>query len=304
MVWITLNGSDGDSLKGQPGKTDSQKCKTRWLAPIVGGYVQTWTNFDQEKEWKGIKLISSKEEEDGTNNYSEFKQKVILELDAASYWQYVDGLEYNHSGAQTKCYVIRDGKSVDKAWIALKNEDEPANALTAVTIRQQIIVFQCTTILLLVPSHGSAHQKLRDADPSMIPDSEFTKHLVLLMTQHDAWRYCCNWLRDRGKVKAWTTHFRAPMRLSHPVRTITKVTKHLLPYNGQQHSAPCKFCENIYCKTPVSHTKADCFSYTGGKAGKYPENFCSRRDVHLSHKAQTAAQDKQALEGRGSDAGN
>ncbi|KAJ7148967.1 hypothetical protein C8R43DRAFT_952212 [Mycena crocata] len=80
--------------------------------------------------------------------------------------------------------------------------------------------------------------------------------------------------------------------------------KRPLPYNGQQRSAPRKFCENVYCETPVGHTKADCFSYTGGKAGKYPENFRGRKDVHLSPEARTAARRKQALEGRGGDAGN
>jgi len=49
----------------------------------------------KEKEWKGIKLTPIKEEEDGTNNFNEFKQKSQLELDAAGYWQYVDGLDYN-----------------------------------------------------------------------------------------------------------------------------------------------------------------------------------------------------------------
>jgi len=48
----------------------------------------------------------------------------------------------------------------------------------------------------------------------------------------------------------------------------------------------------------VGHTKADCFSYGGGKAGKYPENFCGKRDVHLAPEARIAARRKQALEGK------
>jgi len=53
----------------------------------------------------------------------------------------------------------------------------------------------------------------------------------------------------------------------------------------------------MFCETPVGHTKADCFSYGGGKAGKYPENFRGKRDVHLAPEARIAARRKQALEG-------
>ncbi|KAJ7439130.1 hypothetical protein FB451DRAFT_1415930 [Mycena latifolia] len=58
-------------------------------------------------------------------------------------------------------------------------------------------------------------------------------------------------------------------------------------------------CNNVYCETPVGHTKADCFSYGGGKAGKYPVNFWGRKDVHLAPEARIAAWRKQALEGAG-----
>ena len=149
----------------------------------------------KEKEWKGIKLTPIKEDEDGTNNFNEFKQKSKLELDAAGYWKYIDGPEYNPPvipelklsqevqgldgtgnmvtitipeneavviAAKTeaeswlaadkkahaivvkavpvkKLYVVHDYKSAHDAWVALKNEYEPANALTAITIKQQII---------------------------------------------------------------------------------------------------------------------------------------------------------------------
>ena len=44
-----------------------------------------------------------------------------------------------------KLYIVRDCKLTHAAWVALKNEYEPANALTAVTIKQQIIGYQCGT---------------------------------------------------------------------------------------------------------------------------------------------------------------
>jgi hypothetical protein len=59
------------------------------------------------------------------------------------------------------------------------------------------------------------------------------------------------------------------------------------------------FCENVYCETPVGHIKADCFSYGGGKAGKYPNNFWGWKDIHLVPEARIAVQRKQALEGAG-----
>ncbi|KAF8206776.1 hypothetical protein K438DRAFT_1816406 [Mycena galopus ATCC 62051] len=67
------------------------------------------------------------------------------------------------------------------------------------------------------------------------------------------------------------------------------------PYNSQQRG-PRPVCENAFCETPVGHSKADCFSYGGGKVGKYPENFRGRKDVHLAPEARIAARRKQALE--------
>ena len=133
------------------------------------------------------------------NNFKKFKQKSQLELDAARYWQYINGLDYNppaipvlkqsqqiqgldSTGATVtvtipgnevavenmwkeaeawlladkkahavivkavpvkKLYVVHDCKSVHNAWMTLKNEYEPANALKAVTIKQQIIGYEC-----------------------------------------------------------------------------------------------------------------------------------------------------------------
>ncbi|KAJ7227346.1 hypothetical protein GGX14DRAFT_531039 [Mycena pura] len=69
-----------------------------------------------------------------------------------------------------KLYVVRDCKSAHDAWIALKNEYEPANTLTAVTIKQQIIGYQCGTHDDPVRWRQvmvQLYQKLRDADPPL-----------------------------------------------------------------------------------------------------------------------------------------
>ncbi|KAJ7449452.1 hypothetical protein B0H11DRAFT_2247191 [Mycena galericulata] len=203
-------------------------------------------NVEKEKEWRGLKLTPILEDEDGSNNYSEFKQKAILDLDAAGYyWKYVAGEDYNPpvipellqsiqvqgidaAGNQIAVTIPGNEAAVDAAkknaevWllgdkkahalivkavpssklyiIALKNEYEPSNALTAITIKQQIISYQCSANedpvnwrQVMIQLYG----KLRDADAFMMPDTEFAKHLVTLMSLSDAWRYCRDSLRER-----------------------------------------------------------------------------------------------------------
>ncbi|KAJ6493551.1 hypothetical protein C8R47DRAFT_975273, partial [Mycena vitilis] len=214
------------------------------------------SNTDKEKDWRGLKLTPIVENEDGSNNYSAFSQKSILDLDAAGYWKFVAGDDYNppvipellqsmqvqgldaagnmiavtipgnetavdaakknaeawlqaekkahavivKAIPDTKLYIARDCKSAHDVWMALKNEYEPSNALTAITIKQQIIGFQCAAHddpvnwrEVMVQLYG----RLREADPFMMPDTEFAKHLVTLMTPSDAWRYCRDSLRER-----------------------------------------------------------------------------------------------------------
>ncbi|KAJ7700283.1 hypothetical protein B0H14DRAFT_3651430 [Mycena olivaceomarginata] len=251
-----------------------------------------------------------------------------------------------------KLYVVRDCKSAHEAWVALKNEYEPANALTAVTIKQQIIGRQCAVHDDPVRWHQimvQLYQKLRDADITMMPDTEFAKHLVTLMTPANEWRYCRDSLCDKVRqgemmgrplssaaVLQRLKHEEVEMKIAPSIVSINALvtgkgkareagdavpsaytagssnqanhksdkahqrqSNRPTPYNGQQRFAPRTFCENVYCETPVGHIKADCFSYGGGKAGKYPENFRGRKDVHLALEARIAARRKQALEGAG-----
>ncbi|KAF8212649.1 hypothetical protein K438DRAFT_1566284 [Mycena galopus ATCC 62051] len=214
-----------------------------------------------EKEWKGVKLTPITEDEDGSNNYSEFKQKAMLDLDATRYWKYVAGSDYNppvipdlvpsmqvqgldaagnlanftmpgnEAAVNTakanaaawlqadkkvhavivkaipsaRLYLVHDCRSAHDAWMALKREYEPSNALTAITIKQQIIAYRCEASedpvnwrQVMIQLYG----KLRDTDPFMMPDAEFAKHLVTLMSQSDKWRYCRDY-RDslREKVR-------------------------------------------------------------------------------------------------------
>ncbi|KAJ7806956.1 hypothetical protein B0H14DRAFT_3152748 [Mycena olivaceomarginata] len=189
-------------------------------------------NSEKEKEWKGLKLTPIVEDEDGLNNYSEFKAKATLDLDAAGYWKYIAGPEYNppiipnlmasmqvqgldaagnlanftmpgneavvnaakkntevwlladkkahalivKAVPSARLYLVRNCKSAHDAWMALKREYEPPNALTAITIKQQIIAYRC------------------DASEDPV---NWRQHLVTLMSSSDKWRYCRDALREK-----------------------------------------------------------------------------------------------------------
>ncbi|KAJ7770850.1 hypothetical protein DFH07DRAFT_768592 [Mycena maculata] len=166
-------------------------------------------NTEKEKDWRGLKLTPIVENEDGSNNYSVFSQKSFLDLNAAGYWKFIAGDDYNppvipelipslaeawlqtekkahtvlvKAIPDTKLYIVRDCKSAHDVWMTLKNEYEPSNALTAVTIKQQIIGYQCAAHddpvnwrEVMLQLYG----KLREVDPFMMPDTEFAKHLIL-----------------------------------------------------------------------------------------------------------------------------
>nr|GAT60467.1 predicted protein [Mycena chlorophos] len=211
------------------------------------------TSNADEKEWKSFKLTPIRDE-DGVNNYAEFRLKARYELDAAGYWKYIDGPEYkppvipdlkptttaeglNSVGVMTKVTVVGNEKAVEAAiksaetwtagdkkaqavliravpagklwvvrkcltahdvWMALKNEYEPAGALTAVMIKEQILNNRCQPgddPVLWRTSMIELHQALDEADPTAMPDAEFAKHLVHQMTSDAEWRFCRDQLR-------------------------------------------------------------------------------------------------------------
>ncbi|KAJ7830529.1 hypothetical protein B0H13DRAFT_2371945 [Mycena leptocephala] len=182
------------------------------------------TQTNDEKEWKGLKLTPITEEYVGGPDY---KPPTIPKLRSSVQVQGVNGtgetVAVTVPGNETevaaakkeaeawlsadkkalsisvkavpigKLYIVRDCHSVHDAWHALNNEYEPANALTAVTIKQQIISYQCDSSEnpvrwreVMIQLYG----KLRDADPNIMPDTKFAKHLVTLMTQSEEWRDC------------------------------------------------------------------------------------------------------------------
>ncbi|KAF9026411.1 hypothetical protein BDZ89DRAFT_1134839 [Hymenopellis radicata] len=204
---------------------------------------------DDEKDWKGLKLTPIKVEEDGTNNFTEFKRKAEVDLEAAGYWRYVDGPDYkppiipelrrtvqvqgidstgaagtltvpgNEADVETakkkaedwlladkkalsvilkaipirKLFVVQNCHTAHDTWCTLKKEFEPANAVIAVTLHQQITGFRCQ------PGDDPVHWcevmfqlygKLQDADPNAMTDTEFARQLITLMTDSEDWRYC------------------------------------------------------------------------------------------------------------------
>ncbi|KAJ6538751.1 hypothetical protein B0H10DRAFT_2170694 [Mycena sp. CBHHK59/15] len=131
----------------------------------------------------------------------------MLDLDAAGYWKYVEVQGLDAAGNMVAVTIPGNEAAVDTAkksaeawlqaekkahaiivkavpdaklyirttWNALKNEYEPSNALTAVTIKQQIISYQCAVHddpvnwrEVMVQLYG----KLRDADLYMMPDTD------------------------------------------------------------------------------------------------------------------------------------
>ncbi|KAJ7177700.1 hypothetical protein C8R46DRAFT_1029305 [Mycena filopes] len=337
-------------------------------------------NTNQDKEWKGIKFTPIREDEDGSNNYTEFKQKSILELDAANYWRFVDGPDYHppaipelklsqqvngldNIGAPVTITVPRNeavvaaARQQAEAWFsgdkkahaiivkavphAKTNMRRPIPSLLSPLFKQQILANQCGT-----------HE-----DPVRWRQVMFAKHPVTLMTQADAWRYCrdslCEKIRQGDQMGFPVTSNAVIQRLKqeevekgiapsivsiNAMVTGGKAKQHgdavpnayaaatpsaaasnqrqrkfekaqvrqgnrPAPYNSQQRSEPRerrKVCETQYCETPRGHVQADCFSYGGGKAGKYPEFYRGRRDVHLPLDARFAARRKEMLEGGGS----
>jgi hypothetical protein len=50
------------------------------------------------------------------------------------------------------------------------------------------------------------YSRLRTVDPNMLPDSEFVKHLVILMTNAAEWRFCRYQLRESLRVAEQLRH--------------------------------------------------------------------------------------------------
>ncbi|KAJ3724662.1 hypothetical protein C8R42DRAFT_458324 [Lentinula raphanica] len=221
----------------------------------------TESTEERKKDWGVIALTPIWEAEDGTNNYSEFKLKSKLELDAAGYWKYIEGAEHDtpsipklqparevqeldSTGARItvripgneaevkaaqkrvrswldgdkkalaiivkavpmeKLYLVEDCTSARAAWKALKTEYEPSNPILTLTILQRIIGNQCQPgddPVAWLEVMIRLYSRLRDADPKIMPDWDFAKHLIMLMTRDEKWRYCRDELRNRLRIAA------------------------------------------------------------------------------------------------------
>ncbi|KAJ7939741.1 hypothetical protein B0H13DRAFT_2300445 [Mycena leptocephala] len=150
-----------------------------------------------------------------------------------------------------------------------------------------------------------------------MPDIEFAKHLVTLMTQSEEWRYCRDSLHNicqgdiigrpvtSGQViqrlKTEEVEKKIPPSIVSINALVAGTKSHKVDEVVPGRGTPSKrICDNSFCETPIGHTKDDCFSYGGGKASKYPANFGGRKDVHLAPEARIAARRKQVLEASGS----
>ncbi|KAJ7216343.1 hypothetical protein GGX14DRAFT_604417 [Mycena pura] len=110
---------------------------------------------------------------------------------------YIDGLDYNPPSIPvlqpSQQVEGLDGTGATVAVTIPENEaalaDKRAHAIIVKAVPVEKL-YVCQVMVQL-------YQKLRDADPVMMPDTEFAKHLVTLMTPSDDWRYCRDSLRDQ-----------------------------------------------------------------------------------------------------------
>jgi hypothetical protein len=71
--------------------------------------------------------------------------------------------------------------------------------------------------------------------------------------------------------------------------------RRVAPYTVSQRSTRA-ICDNKFCETPSGHSKDECFSFGGGRVGKYPASYTGRRDLHLPPEARIAVRHKRATD--------
>ncbi|KAE9404262.1 hypothetical protein BT96DRAFT_935819 [Gymnopus androsaceus JB14] len=145
----------------------------------------------EKSDWKQLSLLPIKEDKD------------------TGYWKYIGGTEYDPPRIP-ELRVTQCAKGLDTLGVlttftipALKRKYKPANTLTAININQQIIGNACPAggdPVSWLQSMVQLYNRLRDADPNMMPDDQFAKHLITLMSPDIDWRYCRDNLRNRLKI--------------------------------------------------------------------------------------------------------
>jgi hypothetical protein len=104
-----------------------------------------------------------------------------------------------------KLYLVKDVKYAADAWKKLRAEYKPMNARTIVQLKQELMGTRCA-------SHSSSdierwlvwmigkRQSLLDADPNVMSDIEFARHIITLMLLTGKWTYLGNEL-SRAMIK-------------------------------------------------------------------------------------------------------
>ncbi|KAJ7705090.1 hypothetical protein B0H14DRAFT_2937463 [Mycena olivaceomarginata] len=310
-------------------------------------------NVEKEKEWKGLKLTPIVEDEDGSNNYSEFRQKSTLDLDAVGLLKYVAGPDYDPpvipdliptmqaqvstqpgisptSRCQgTKRQLTRPKKNAE-AWLladkkahALIVKAVPSARLYICDVNEDPVNWRQVMIQL--------YGKLRDADPFMMPDTEFAKHLVTLMTLSDKWRYCRDSLREKvrqGDAMQSPSHLRGGGDENcTSIVSINASTPNVYTANTAHNASAAGLSGQSSNQTGRRNDKVN--QRQVKRPGPYnpqqrsgPRQFCANmfcetpvghakriasrmvwkggKDVHLAPEARIAARHKQALEASGS----
>lgn len=214
-----------------------------------------------------------------------------------------------------KLFLIAHLVFASEAWAVLEKEYRPVNAAKATRIKQDIMCYRC------MPGYDvgkwradmlTMFAEIKRLEANLMPDSEFARHLVVLMPKDGDWRYISSQLfteytegeakmkpisstyilekiqgekirqdLDSGLTSSGSTMMLA--RAEHEAKTSKKRSRDepLVAQASVKRHRSDKVCTNQYCARQNGHLMAECFAYTGGKEGQYAYWYTGPKDIHL-----------------------
>lgn len=211
-----------------------------------------------------------------------------------------------------KMSVVRLASTAQAAWMALREDYRPINALRAQRLHQDIMSYKCNPgvdATRWVDKIRSMYAELMDQDMTRMSDITFAPTLAGLIPTDDTWRSFAQRLRDdmdradadrtpfssskviqRIKAEAWA---QGPSDTQQPAEVLyandnrskrssqsANLTGGLDPKRRREDHLELR-CTNKYCNTVSGHLVKDCFAHGGGKEGQYPDWWKGKRDLHL-----------------------
>lgn len=157
------------------------------------------------------------------------------------------------------------------------------------------------------------YNEIQDQDPHAIDEGQFIRKLVCLLPYSDDWKVFHEQIKrevetaiesgspltyddviERIQEEEWDHKDQDPEHQAELLLTTTaSLLKRKRPISGITANAAVTekkaryddrsklVCTNEYCGSRKRHTRDNCFAYGGGKAGKYPDWWKGRHDIHL-----------------------